>query len=91
VSAAHGARSLTRWTPPSRGGELARLRDEANARYTELHLLVAVLQENLRDLRLERDTLRAELDAVHDQARRDRATWLWRGVKPNRLSAAPER
>ncbi len=92
MSSAHGARSLVRWTPPSRSGvsELARLREDAAARYTELHLLVAALQENLHDLRVERDDLRAEIDVLRDQARREGAGWLWRGVKPNRLSAGED-
>jgi hypothetical protein len=63
------------------GLEVRRLREEATARYGEVDLLVAALQDHIRDLRAERDALRAQLSATTEDARRESATWLWRGSK----------
>ena len=63
------------------GLELRRLREEASARYSEVDLLVAALQDHIRDLQAERDALRAQLMAAAEDARRESAAWLWRGSK----------
>ena len=64
--------------------ELRRVRLEAQARYSEVDLLVAALQEHIQDLRSERDYLRSELTRLHDRTGLDAATWLPRGMKPPR-------
>lgn len=74
---------------PSRGcGDLAadarRLREDAQARYTEVDLLVAALRDHVRDLQIERDRLRAELDEARLHAGLATSPWLWRGMKPAR-------
>lgn len=74
---------------PSRGcadlaGEARRLREDAQARYGEVDLLVAALRDHVRDLQIERDRLRAELESVKGQAQLESATWMWRGMKPGR-------
>ncbi len=61
--------------------EVRRLREEATARYSEVDLLVVALRDHIRDLRAERDALRAQLQAAAEEARRGQATWLWRGSK----------
>lgn len=62
------------------------LREEAQARYTEVDLLVAALRDHIKDLRLERDRLLTEVAHLRDDARRNSAAWLWRGAKENRGS-----
>ena len=74
---------------PSRGctdlaGEARRLREDAQDRYGEVDLLVAALRDHVRDLQVERDRLRAELESVKGQAQLESATWMWRGMKPGR-------
>lgn len=68
--------------------EVARLRQAAAARYSEVDLLVAALREHIADLRSERNRLRAEVDALRsrvqaldDTASRHGAAWMWRGQK----------
>lgn len=60
------------------------LREEAQARYTEVDLLVAALRDHIKDLRFERDRLLTEVAHLRDDARRNSAAWLWRGAKENR-------
>lgn len=69
--------------------ETAELRRLAEARYTEVDLLVAALREHIRDLRAERDRLLGELARAREEharlaeaARLSSATWLIRGSKP---------
>jgi len=72
---------------PSReqlAAEVRGLRLAAHQRYTEVDLLVAALRDHIRDLQAERDYLRAQIARLQDDARRQSATWLWRGSKPNR-------
>jgi len=64
--------------------EIRGLRGEAEARYSELHLLAAALQEHVDDLRIERDRLLSQVAALRDDVRRERAAWLARGLKGNR-------
>ena len=64
--------------------EAARLRAEAELRYGEVDLLVAALRDHIRDLRVERDSLLSDLARLRDDLRRERATWLNRGMKPTR-------
>ncbi|MBA4179969.1 MAG: hypothetical protein C0506_05205 [Anaerolinea sp.] len=74
-------------TPGGRAGLAAdarRLRAEAQARYGEVDLLVAVLRDHVRDLQIERDRLRAELESTKARARLESAAWMWRGMKPGR-------
>jgi hypothetical protein len=63
------------------GAEIRQLRAEARARVSEVDLLVAALQDHIKDLRAERDWLRAELE--HSRARQElaEAAWLHRGLK----------
>lgn len=64
----------------------ARLRAEAAARYTEVDLLVAALHEHIEDLRTERDALLRQVARLRDDARRERAAWLARGMRgPHRV------
>lgn len=58
-----------------------RLREDAQARYGEVDLLVAALRDHVRDLQLERDRLRAELDELRSASNLSAASWLWRGMK----------
>ena len=71
--------------PPSRrhdvAAEVRLVREEAERRYTETDLLVAVLRDHVRDLQAERDRLRMELDAMREARRLQLADWLWRGTK----------
>ncbi|MCC7364627.1 MAG: hypothetical protein IT303_09660 [Dehalococcoidia bacterium] len=64
--------------------ELHRLREAAERRYTEVDLHVAALKEHIRDLQVEREALLAEVGRLREEAARDDATWLWRGLKPPR-------
>jgi hypothetical protein len=64
--------------------ELRRLRSDAAARYTEVDLLVTALKEHIRDLRRERDSLRAELEVERADRELASAGWLWRGSKGTR-------
>ena len=64
--------------------EAARLRADAETRYGEVDLLVAALREHIDDLRLERDRLLRDVARMRDDLRRERATWLDRGMKPSR-------
>jgi hypothetical protein len=61
--------------------EVRRLRGEAQSRYTEVDLLVAALREHVRDLRAERDALRAQLVRAAEERRLESSSWLWRGMK----------
>lgn len=61
--------------------ELARLRREAAARYTEVDLLVAAMREHIADLRAERDRLLAEVALMREELRRRDTPWLERGLK----------
>jgi hypothetical protein len=61
--------------------ELHRLRADAQARYGEVDLLVVTLRDHIRDLRAERDALRAQIQDMADAVRRESAVWLWRGSK----------
>jgi hypothetical protein len=80
----HHARQGGDLVPALPAAELRSLRREAEARYGEVHLLAAALQEHLDDLRIERDRLLTQVAALRDDARRDHAGWLHRGLKPNR-------
>jgi hypothetical protein len=60
------------------------LRADAERGYTEVHLLAAALQEHIEDLRHERDRLLSQVAAMRDDARRESAGWLQRGMKGNR-------
>jgi hypothetical protein len=75
--------------PPWRedlAAEVRQLRANARARYSEVDLLVAALRDHVRDLQIERTRLRAEIRRLRDDARRESATWLRRGSKPNRIT-----
>ena len=61
-----------------------RLREEAQRRYGEVDLLVAALRDHVRDLQMERDRLRAELERLSTQSRLNSSDWMWRGMKPAR-------
>jgi hypothetical protein len=61
--------------------EVRRLRGDAQSRYTEVDLLVAALREHVRDLRAERDALRAQLVRAAEERRLESSSWLWRGMK----------
>ena len=61
--------------------EVHRLREQARTRYSEVDLLVAAMREHIADLRAERDRLLDELDRARDDARRESAAWLHRGLK----------
>ena len=65
-------------------GDARRLREEAQRRYGEVDLLVAALRDHVRDLQLERDRLRAELERLSTEARLNSSDWMWRGMKPAR-------
>ena len=58
-----------------------RLREDAQARFGEVDLLVAALRDHVRDLQVERDRLSAELDELRNAAHLNAANWLWRGMK----------
>ncbi len=65
--------------------EIARVRTEARARVTEADLLVAALRDHIKDLRRERDYLLAELHAMREERRLERATlFIARGSKGQR-------
>ncbi len=65
--------------------EIARLRTEARARVTEADLLVAALRDHIKDLRQERDWMLAELQAMREERRIERATlFIARGSKGQR-------
>jgi hypothetical protein len=63
------------------GTEIRRLRAEAQARVGEVDLLVAALQDHIKDLRAERDWLRAELARARSAQEIAAAGWLHRGLK----------
>lgn len=65
-------------------GEARRLREDAQRRYGEVDLLVAALRDHVRDLQVERDCLRAELERARTHARLSTSDWMWRGMKPAR-------
>ncbi len=69
--------------------ELEAVRREAVARVTEMDLLVAALRDHIRDLRRERDTLRAELARLRRQRLLEAAAWLPRGLRPQREPGSP--
>jgi hypothetical protein len=62
--------------------EAGRLRRDAQARYTEVDLLVVTLRDHVRDLQLERDRLLDEIARLRDTSRREAAAWMWRGQRP---------
>lgn len=62
----------------------ARLRADGTARYAEVDLLVAALRDHICDLQAERDALLRQVSQLRDEARRERAHWLGRGLKPPR-------
>ncbi|MGK2966229.1 MAG: hypothetical protein ACSLFM_11585 [Tepidiformaceae bacterium] len=64
--------------------DIRRLRADAERAYSETDLVVAALRDNIRDLRIERDRLEAELTRLRDEVRRTNTPWLARGTKPNR-------
>ncbi|MGD9935011.1 MAG: hypothetical protein AB7T37_15040 [Dehalococcoidia bacterium] len=64
--------------------EAESLRATALARVTEVDLLVAALQDHVRDLQIERDRLLSQVSQLRDEVRRERAVWLQRGMKGNR-------
>jgi len=64
--------------------EVRRVRIEAQARYSEVDLLVVTLRDHIRDLRIERDALRAQLARSNEAAHLATSTWLPRGMKPPR-------
>ncbi|MCA9829015.1 MAG: hypothetical protein R3B97_06795 [Dehalococcoidia bacterium] len=64
--------------------EAESLRAAALARVTEVDLLVAALQDHVRDLQVERDRLLSQVSQLRDEARRERSGWLQRGMKGNR-------
>ena len=64
--------------------EAESLRAAALARVTEVDLLVAALQDHVRDLQIERDRLLSQVSQLRDEVRRERAGWLQRGMKGNR-------
>ena len=70
--------------PAAAAIEAARIRAEAELRFGEVDLLVAALRDHIRDLRQERDQLLGDLSRMRDDLRRERATWLDRGMKPAR-------
>lgn len=63
------------------GTEIRRLRAEAQARVGEVDLLVAALQDHIKDLQAERDWLRAELARTRSAQEVAAAGWLHRGLK----------
>lgn len=63
------------------GTEIRRLRAEAQARVGEVDLLVAALQDHIKDLQAERDWLRAELARTRSAHEIAGASWLHRGLK----------
>ncbi len=76
---------------PSLAQDVREVRDAAVARYTEVDLLVAALQEHILDLRHERnrlleenERLRAELDTVRASEAASGARWLISRQRPNR-------
>lgn len=76
VSASRGCADLA--------GEARRLREDAQARYSEVDLLVAALRDHVRDLRIERDRLQMELEDARTRAQLAGSGWMWRGMKPGR-------
>lgn len=64
--------------------EVRRVRIEAQARYTEVDLLVATLRDHIRDLRFERDALRTQLARNNEASTLASTAWLPRGMKPPR-------
>ena len=91
MSANHPVVSLPAEVREQLARELASVRAEAAAGFTEVDLLVAAMREHIADLRSERDTLRRQvemLQATVDTATEDRRRltpqWMWRGTKPLR-------
>lgn len=71
--------------------ELARIRRDAERRYSEMDLLVAALNEHIADLRQERNHLledvarsRRDADTLRAELERMRSTWLVGRSKKNR-------
>ncbi|MFN0094229.1 MAG: hypothetical protein ACKVVT_05550 [Dehalococcoidia bacterium] len=60
------------------------MREFATRRYTEVDLLVVAMRDHIADLQIERDRLLSEVARLRDDSRRERASWLARGTKPNR-------
>lgn len=75
-------------TPVRYGGDIATeirlVREQAVARVSEVDLLVAALRDHIKDLRAERDWLRAELARVNEARALSDAGWMRRGQKSNR-------
>lgn len=75
-------------SPVRAGGDIAAeirfVREQAVARVSEVDLLVAALRDHIKDLRAERDWLRAELAKAQDAGALAGAAWLHRGQKSNR-------
>lgn len=86
--------SLVLAQAPPPGGDVAadarRLREEAQSRYREVDLLVAALRDHVRDLQIERDRLRTELERLSAQASLGASGWMWRGMKPARQPVSLE-
>jgi chromosome segregation ATPase len=75
-------------TRPQARGDIRVLRRDAERRYAETDLLVAALNDHIRDLRAERDRLardleeaRAKLDQALAQSRRLTDAWFLHGHK----------
>jgi hypothetical protein len=63
------------------------LRRETEVRYTEVDLLVVTLRDHIRDLQAERDRLLTDVARLRDEIRRDGATWMRRGQRPQRAAS----
>ena len=74
--------------PARQGGDIATeirlVREQAVARVSEVDLLVAAMRDHIKDLRAERDWLRAELARSQQAHALSGAAWLHRGQKQNR-------
>ena len=64
--------------------EIRVVREQAIVRVSEVDLLVAALRDHVKDLRAERDWLRAELARRNESQALANAAWLHRGQKSNR-------
>jgi hypothetical protein len=81
MKAGHHSRALAL---RDNAAEVRTLRHDAEQRYNELQLLAAALQDNIDDLRRERDRLLSQVALLRDDSRRENAAWLHRGLKSNR-------
>jgi len=82
--AAYSRDAIAPASAESVAAEVRRVRIEAQARYSEVDLLVVTLRDHIRDLRIERDALRTELARSNEAAQLATSTWLPRGMKPPR-------